>query len=57
LQKDKAEFKRYLHFEEIYWQQKAGYEWFDNGDRNTRFFYSIVKGRRKRLPLQRIQNR
>ncbi|KAH0693072.1 hypothetical protein KY285_020169 [Solanum tuberosum] len=57
LQKDEAEFKRYLHFEEIYWQQKAGYEWFDNGDRNTRFFYSIVKGRRKRLPLQRIQNR
>ncbi|KAG5601718.1 hypothetical protein H5410_033088, partial [Solanum commersonii] len=57
LQKAEAEFKRYLHFEEIYWQQKAGYEWFDNGEGNTRFFHSIVKGRRKRLHLQRIQNR
>ncbi|XP_015169587.1 uncharacterized protein [Solanum tuberosum] len=57
LQKAEAEFKRYIHFEEIYWQQKAGYEWFDNGDRNTRFFHSIVKGRRKRLHLQRIHNR
>lgn len=26
LQKVQARFKRYLHFEEIFWQQKAGYD-------------------------------
>ncbi|KAH0661241.1 hypothetical protein KY284_026172 [Solanum tuberosum] len=31
LQRAQAEHKRYLHFEEIFWQQKAGYDWFENG--------------------------
>ncbi|XP_047269152.1 uncharacterized protein LOC107862039 [Capsicum annuum] len=52
--RDQAEYKRYLHFEEIFWQQKVGYDWFDNGDRNTKFFHCIVKGRRKKLHLKRI---
>lgn len=56
LQRAQAEVKRYLHFEEIFWQQKAGFDWFENGDKNTRFFHSIVKGRRKRLHLNRIRN-
>lgn len=37
-------------------QQKAGYEWFENGDRNTRFFHSLVKGRRQKLKVSKIQN-
>jgi len=45
MQRVKAEYNKYLHFEEVYWQQKAGYEWFVNGDRNTKFFHSLVKGR------------
>ncbi|KAH0693469.1 hypothetical protein KY285_020566 [Solanum tuberosum] len=40
LQRAHAEYKKYLHFEEIFWQQKAG----------------IVKGRRRKLQIQRIQN-
>lgn len=56
LHRAQAEYKKYLHFEEIFWQQKAGYGWFENGDRNTRFFHSIVKGRRKKIQIQRIQN-
>ncbi|XP_060182297.1 uncharacterized protein LOC132611960 [Lycium barbarum] len=31
-------------------------QWNLDGDRNTRYFHSIVKGRRKRLLLTRIQN-
>lgn len=27
-----------LALEESYWRQKAGYEWFENGDKNTNFF-------------------
>lgn len=57
LHKVQDEYKKYLHFEEVFWQQKVGYEWFENGDRNTRFFHSIVKDSRKKLQLNRIQNR
>ncbi|KAH0706068.1 hypothetical protein KY285_010599 [Solanum tuberosum] len=56
LQRAQAEYKKYLHFEEIFWQQKAGYDWFENGDRSTRFFHSVVQGRRKKLHIQKIQN-
>lgn len=56
MQRSKAEYDKYLHFEEIYWQQKAGYEWFEAGDRNTRFFHSLVKGRRQRMKVSRIKN-
>ncbi|KAH0650590.1 hypothetical protein KY285_030680 [Solanum tuberosum] len=56
MQKAQAKFKKYLHYEEEYWKQKAGFTWFEKGDRNTRFFHSLVKGRRKRLMLTKIQN-
>ncbi|XP_059314087.1 uncharacterized protein LOC132064926 [Lycium ferocissimum] len=56
LQQAQAEFKRYMHFEEEFWKQKAGVKWQSEGDRNTRFFHSLVNGRRKRMQLNRIQN-
>ncbi|KAH0714862.1 hypothetical protein KY284_007767 [Solanum tuberosum] len=56
MQKAKAEHTRYLHLEESYWQQKSGYDWFESGDRNTKFFNNIVKGRRNRLKVTRILN-
>ncbi|KAG5631178.1 hypothetical protein H5410_002895 [Solanum commersonii] len=55
LQSAQAKFKRYLHFEEIFWQQKACYDWFEQGDIVTRFFQNLVKERRKRLQLKRIR--
>ncbi|KAH0706317.1 hypothetical protein KY289_011393 [Solanum tuberosum] len=33
-----------------------GYDWFENGDRNTRFFHSLVKGRRQKSRVNRIEN-
>ncbi|KAG5615177.1 hypothetical protein H5410_015001 [Solanum commersonii] len=36
--------------------QQAGITWFEKGDRNTRFFRSLVKGRRKKLQIHRIKN-
>ncbi|XP_070018360.1 uncharacterized protein [Nicotiana sylvestris] len=56
LQKVQAEFIKCLALEEKYWQQKAGMTWFKEGDRNTKFFHAQVRGRRKRLQLNRIQN-
>ncbi|XP_059313002.1 uncharacterized protein LOC132064126 [Lycium ferocissimum] len=35
---------------------REGIQWHLDGDRNTRYFHSIVKGIRKRLLLTRIQN-
>ncbi|XP_060202720.1 uncharacterized protein LOC132631137 [Lycium barbarum] len=56
LQKVQAEITRALHIEEEYWKQKSGMTWFQEGDKNSKFFHAYVKGRRKLLQLKRIQN-
>ncbi|KAG5571324.1 hypothetical protein H5410_061090 [Solanum commersonii] len=50
-----AELKLYLHHEEDIWRQKASVQWFNEGDRNTKNFHYLVKGRKKKLKLTRIQ--
>uniref|UniRef100_A0A0V0IHV1 Putative ovule protein n=1 Tax=Solanum chacoense TaxID=4108 RepID=A0A0V0IHV1_SOLCH len=55
LSKANAELKRYLKIEEEYWRQKAGMKWFQDGDRNTKFFHSYVKGRRRKLHIQKYK--
>ncbi|XP_059292066.1 uncharacterized protein LOC132045491 [Lycium ferocissimum] len=55
LQRAYTKFKKYLHVEE-FWRQNAGKTWQSQGDRNTRYFHSRAKRRRKRLQLTRIQN-
>ncbi|XP_075091901.1 uncharacterized protein LOC142172043 [Nicotiana tabacum] len=49
LQKAQSELKKYLSIEEQYWKQKAGMNWFAEGDRNTSFFHNHVNGKRKKL--------
>ncbi|XP_060210651.1 uncharacterized protein LOC132637602 [Lycium barbarum] len=56
LQRGQAELKKYVHYEEEFWRQKAGFDYFAEGDRNTGFFHNIVKDRRKRTQIKRIQN-
>ncbi|XP_059294411.1 uncharacterized protein LOC132047376 [Lycium ferocissimum] len=56
LQLAQAEMKKHLHFDEEFWKQKSGCTWFAEGDKNTKFFHSIVNGRRKRLQVKRIQD-
>ncbi|XP_070032139.1 uncharacterized protein [Nicotiana tomentosiformis] len=56
LQKAQAELKKYLSFEEQFWKQKEGMTWFDEDDRNIRFFHNYVNGKRQKLQLKRIQN-
>ncbi|XP_059289345.1 uncharacterized protein LOC132042852 [Lycium ferocissimum] len=56
MQRAQAELKLYLHYEEEFWRQKAGMDCFSEGDKNTRFFHSLVKGRRKRIQIKRIQD-
>jgi len=55
LKKAEAELRKYWHFEEEYWKQKAGMRWVKDEDKNTKFFHNYVKGRRKRLRIHDIQ--
>ncbi|XP_060202636.1 uncharacterized protein LOC132631055 [Lycium barbarum] len=56
LQQAQAALKKYVHYEEEFWRQKSHMTSFAEGDRNTRYFDSIVNGRRKRWQIRRIQN-
>uniref|UniRef100_A0A3Q7IXR0 Reverse transcriptase domain-containing protein n=1 Tax=Solanum lycopersicum TaxID=4081 RepID=A0A3Q7IXR0_SOLLC len=49
LHRSQVELRKHLQREEEFWKQKAGMEWFKEGERNTKFFHTIVKGRRKRM--------
>ncbi|XP_070021237.1 uncharacterized protein [Nicotiana sylvestris] len=39
--------------EESFWKQKSGVKWFVEGEVNSKFFHSVVKGRKKWLTLKR----
>ncbi|KAG5585342.1 hypothetical protein H5410_045776 [Solanum commersonii] len=54
LQQAQVEYKLYLYYEEEFWKQKASIQWYNEGDKNTKLFHSLVKGRRKRLTLKRM---
>ncbi|XP_027109391.2 uncharacterized protein [Coffea arabica] len=41
--------------EELFWSQKSRVQWLKEGDKNTHFFHSNVKGRRHRNKIQRLQ--
>ncbi|XP_060210833.1 uncharacterized protein LOC132637818 [Lycium barbarum] len=51
-----ADLIRFYAIEEKFWRQKAGMLWFQDGDRNTKFFHAHVNGKRRKLQLQRIQD-
>lgn len=55
LSKAEAELKKFRYMEEEFLKQKAGMRWFKDGDRNTRFIHSYVKGRR-RLQVNEIED-
>ncbi|KAH0672621.1 hypothetical protein KY284_023708 [Solanum tuberosum] len=54
LMKAEKDLRKFYQVEEELWKQKSGMKWFIDGDRNTKFFHSYVKGRRRRLQLNEI---
>lgn len=56
MQKVQTNLFSVLALEDDFWKQNAGMSWFKDGDRNTKFFRTLVNGRRKRLQIKRIQN-
>ena len=42
----KKVYNKVLHMEETFWRQKLSKLWLREDDRNTKFFYNYVKGKR-----------
>lgn len=55
LQKEHVDLKHYIHYEVEFYRQKASIQQLTEGDKNTKFFHCLVKGRRQRLQLKRIK--
>ncbi|XP_059306168.1 uncharacterized protein LOC132057547 [Lycium ferocissimum] len=55
LHKAKADFILHLKHVESYWRQKANIKWQLEGDENTKFFHSVVRGRTSALQINMIQ--
>ena len=51
----KRKLKEAYDEEELFWSQKSRVQWLKEGDKNTHFFHSSVKGRRQRNKIQRLQ--
>ena len=51
----KRKLKEAYDEEELFWSKKSRVQWLKEGDKNTHFFHSSVKGRRKRNKMQRLQ--
>lgn len=41
--------------EESFWRQKSGVKWYVEGEVNSKFFHSVVNGRKKRLSLKKLR--
>ncbi|KAH0700920.1 hypothetical protein KY284_015135 [Solanum tuberosum] len=51
-----AKYIRYLKIEESILKQKTQLQWFKEGDPNTKYFHALMRGRRRRLFLHKIDN-
>ncbi|VFQ85160.1 unnamed protein product [Cuscuta campestris] len=50
-----AQYTHQLHLEEMFWKQKAHIQWIEGGDRNSKYFHSLVKDRRRKLYIHKIK--
>ncbi|VFQ99227.1 unnamed protein product [Cuscuta campestris] len=51
-----ASYIHQLYLEKLFWRQKAHIQWIEDGDKNSKFFHSRVKDRRRRLYIHKIKD-
>ncbi|XP_071906092.1 uncharacterized protein [Coffea arabica] len=56
LHQAQARLNRALAMEEVLWKQRSRVKWLQLGDRNTKFFHSVVKQRRMQAVIHGIQD-
>ncbi|XP_055814708.1 uncharacterized protein LOC129884436 [Solanum dulcamara] len=50
-----AEYIRYMKMENTILRQKTQLQWFKEGDMNSSYFHALIRGRRRKLYIHRIQ--
>lgn len=53
---EKAKHIQFLKLQDSVLRQKAKANWLKEGDKNIAYFHSMIKGRRKKLNIQKIQD-
>ncbi|KAL2248543.1 UNVERIFIED_CONTAM: putative ribonuclease H protein [Sesamum indicum] len=56
MNKATAELTFALSVEESYWKQKAACKWLEEGEKNTKYFHSLTKKKRKQSRIYKIQH-
>ncbi|KAL0407597.1 UNVERIFIED_CONTAM: putative ribonuclease H protein [Sesamum radiatum] len=56
MNKATAELTLALSMEECYWRQKSACKWLSEGEKNTKYFHSLVKKKRKNSHIHQIQH-
>ncbi|KAG5598988.1 hypothetical protein H5410_030358 [Solanum commersonii] len=49
-----AEYIRFLKIEDSILKQKTQLQWFKEGDSNTKYFHSLIRGRRRKLFIHKL---
>ncbi|XP_019264569.1 PREDICTED: uncharacterized protein LOC109242177 [Nicotiana attenuata] len=52
----KAQYIRYMKLEENFLKQKTQLQWFKEGDANSKYFHSLIRGRRRKLYIHKIKD-
>nr|XP_019067280.1 uncharacterized protein LOC109119268 [Solanum lycopersicum] len=52
-----AQYIRFLKLEDNILKQKTQLHWFKDGDTNSKYFHSIIRGRRRKLFIHKIVNK
>ncbi|XP_009600115.1 uncharacterized protein [Nicotiana tomentosiformis] len=51
-----AQYTRHLKVEEEVLKQKTQLQWFKDGDVNSKYFHSLIRGRRRKLFIHKIKD-
>ena len=51
-----ANYIKYLKLEYTILQQKTQMHWLKEGDANSKYFHSLIRGKRKRMSIHKILN-